>query len=110
MADRCRCRTGCPAFGRRGVCSTELADRHHPNAVHPFLTNNQEGAMETHAEHQERHTEHLVQVRQVTQVQTSWTERERGEPGAFTLQLVLDHGVEEYILRPTAADAGVLLR
>ena len=51
-----------------------------------------------------------IQVRQVTHVQASWTERDRGEPGAFTLQLILDNGVDEYILRPTAADMSTLLR
>ena len=48
-------------------------------------------------------------VRQVTHVQGSWTEQERGAPGAFTLQLILDHGADEYVLRPTAQDAQVLL-
>lgn len=54
--------------------------------------------------------ERLIQVRQVTHVQASWTEQERGEPGAFTLQLILDHGADEYVLRPTAADADVLIK
>lgn len=48
-------------------------------------------------------------MRQVTQFQASWTERERGAPGAFTLQLILDHGAEEYVLRPTAEDAVALV-
>jgi hypothetical protein len=43
-------------------------------------------------------------------VQASWTEQERGEPGAFTLQLILDNGADEYILRPNANDAQVLLQ
>jgi hypothetical protein len=59
---------------------------------------------------QEERTEQQVRVRQVTHHQVSWTERERGMPGAFTVQLILDHGVEEYILRPTADDAQVLLQ
>jgi len=29
---------------------------------------------------------------EVTQVQASWTEQERGGPGAFTVQLILDRG------------------
>ena len=58
----------------------------------------------------EERTEQLIQVRQVTHVQASWTEQERGGPGAFTLQLILDNGVDEYILRPTADDALVLLQ
>ncbi len=57
----------------------------------------------------ERRTEDQIQVRQVTHVQASWTEQERGAPGAFTFQLVLDEGVDEYVLRPTADDADVLL-
>ena len=57
----------------------------------------------------EQRTEEQIQVRQVTHVQASWTEQERGGPGAFTFQLVLDQGVDEYVLRPTADDADVLL-
>jgi hypothetical protein len=53
--------------------------------------------------------EQEIKVRQVTHVQASWTERARGEPGAFTLQLILDNGAEEYVLRPTAADAQVVI-
>ena len=59
-------------------------------------------------EQQEEQTEGQVRIRQVTHYQVSWTERERGGPGAFTIQLVLDHGADEYILRPTADDAQVL--
>jgi hypothetical protein len=54
--------------------------------------------------------ERQIQVRQVTHVQASWTEQERGAPGAFTLQLVLDHGADEYVLRPSAEDADVLVK
>ncbi len=54
--------------------------------------------------------EQRYQVRQVTQFQASWTEQERGAAGAFTIQLILDHGAEEYILRPTADDIDVLLQ
>jgi hypothetical protein len=57
----------------------------------------------------EQHTEQLIQVRRVTQLHAAWTETERSAPGAFTLQLILDNGAEEYILRPTADDADVLL-
>ncbi|HET6682017.1 MAG TPA: hypothetical protein VFG84_12510 [Gemmatimonadaceae bacterium] len=53
--------------------------------------------------------ERRIQVRQVTHVQASWTEAERGMPGAFTIQLILDHGADEYVLRPTASDAEVLM-
>ncbi|HYF07135.1 MAG TPA: hypothetical protein VD970_05895 [Acetobacteraceae bacterium] len=48
--------------------------------------------------------EHAYKVRQVTNIQASWKERERGEEGTFTLQLILDNGVEEYILQPDSDD------
>jgi hypothetical protein len=54
--------------------------------------------------------ERQIQVRQVTHVQASWTEQDRGAPGAFTLQLILDHGAAEYVLRPSAEDADVLVK
>jgi hypothetical protein len=55
----------------------------------------------------EQHTEQTIRVREVTDAQISWSEHNRGEPGAFTIQLILDNGAEEYILRPTAEDARV---
>jgi hypothetical protein len=58
----------------------------------------------------EQHTQQSIRVRQVTDVQASWTEAERGAPGAFTFQLILDNGAEEYVLRPTAEDAKVMLK
>jgi hypothetical protein len=54
--------------------------------------------------------ERQIQVRQVTHVQASWTEEDRGAPGAFTLQLILDNGADEYVLRPTAEDTDVLVK
>lgn len=57
----------------------------------------------------EQQTEHEIKVREVTDYQATWTERARGAPGAFTIQLILDHGVEEYVIRPTAEDAEVLI-
>jgi hypothetical protein len=57
----------------------------------------------------EQHTEQTIRVRQVTDVQISWTEHGRGEHGAFTVQLILDNGAEEYILRPTAEDSKVIV-
>ena len=60
-------------------------------------------------EAREERTEELIRVRRVTQLRAAWTEAERGAPGAFTLQLVLDDGADEYVLRPTADDADVLL-
>ena len=58
----------------------------------------------------EQNVEQNIRVRQVTDVQASWTETERGEPGLFTIQLILDDGAEEYVLRPTADDAKVMLK
>jgi hypothetical protein len=56
----------------------------------------------------EQNTEANIQVRQVTNVQASWVEGpERGAPGTFTIQLILDDGAEEYVLQPTAEDAKV---
>ena len=60
-------------------------------------------------ERAEQRTEEQIEVRQVTHVQASWTEQERGEPGAFTFQLILDQGADEYVIRPTADDADILL-
>jgi hypothetical protein len=62
------------------------------------------------AEASEQRTEEQIQVRQVTHVQASWTEQDRGGDGAFTFQLILDNGADEYVLRPTAEDADVLLK
>ena len=58
----------------------------------------------------EQHTEQTIKVRQVTDVHASWTEAERGAPGKFSFQLILDNGAEEYVLRPTADDAKVMLK
>lgn len=55
----------------------------------------------------EQHTEQTIKVRQVTDVQVSWSEKARGAPGAFTVQLILDNGAAEYILQPTAEDTRV---
>ncbi len=50
-------------------------------------------------------------VRRVTNVHASWTEgSEDGAPGAFTIQLILSDGAEEYVLQPTADDAKVQLK
>ncbi|MBA2558161.1 MAG: hypothetical protein H0V12_12600 [Chloroflexi bacterium] len=64
----------------------------------------------TDAQAQEGRTTEQIRVRQVTQVQASWTEGERGADGLFTIQLILDNGAAEYVLRPTADDADVLLK
>ena len=57
----------------------------------------------------EQHTEQTIRVRQVTDVQVSWTERGRGEHGAFTVQLILDSGAEEYVLQPTAENTKAMV-
>ena len=57
----------------------------------------------------EQRTEQQIRIRQVTQVQASWTEEQRGGSGAFTVQLILDNGADEYVLRPTADDTDVIL-
>ena len=57
----------------------------------------------------ERNVEQQIQVRQVTDVHANWNEEERGEPGKFSLQLILDDGAEEYVLAPAAEDAKVQL-
>ena len=49
-------------------------------------------------------------VRQVTDYQVSWVEGERGEDGTFTIQLILDKGVEEYTLEPTEDDADLVIK
>ncbi|EYD76353.1 hypothetical protein Rumeso_02073 [Rubellimicrobium mesophilum DSM 19309] len=51
-----------------------------------------------------------IQVREVTQYQVSWVEREPGEEGRFTIQLILDNGVEEYLLDVDSDDMEPLLR
>ena len=61
------------------------------------------------AEAEER-TEEAIQVRQVTDVHSNWNEEERGEPGKFSIQLILDDGAEEYVLRPTAQDTKVIVK
>ena len=58
----------------------------------------------------EENTQQRITVRQVTDIQASYTELERGDEGAFTLQLILDDGAEEYVLQPTADDMKVMLR
>jgi hypothetical protein len=46
-------------------------------------------------ENQEHAAEQSYVVRQVTHVQASWVEFERGKPGLFALQLILDNGADE---------------
>jgi hypothetical protein len=58
---------------------------------------------------QEQQTRQAIKVRQVTQVHSNWNEEERGAPGKFSFQLILDNGAEEYVIRPTNEDADVLV-
>ncbi len=57
----------------------------------------------------ESNTEQSIMVRQVTDVHANWSEQERGGPGKFSYQLILDNGAEEYAIRPDAEDADVLI-
>jgi hypothetical protein len=57
----------------------------------------------------ERNVEEQITVRQVTNVHANWSEQERGAPGKFSFQLILDNGAEEYAIRPSAEDADVLM-
>jgi hypothetical protein len=59
---------------------------------------------------QPQRLERQYKVRQVTNIQASWTEQQRGEEGKFTIQLILDNGVEEYILQPDADDVEPMLK
>ncbi len=59
---------------------------------------------------QEQQTESAIKVRQVTQGHANWNEGERGAPGKFSFQLILDNGAEEYVVRPTVDDAKVILK
>ena len=57
---------------------------------------------------QEQHPEQAIKVRQVTDFHANWSAQERGEPGKFSYQLILDDGAEEFVLRVAAGDARVL--
>ena len=66
----------------------------------------------------EQRTRQTIKVRQVTDYQASWTkigrettgaeEGDLGTPGAFTVQLILDHGAEEYVIRLDVDDMKVI--
>lgn len=49
-----------------------------------------------------------IRVREVTHWQASWTQNAAGEDGIWTIQLVLDNGASEYVIRPAAEDMEVL--
>ncbi len=58
----------------------------------------------------EQQIERAYRIRQVTHYQPSWKEKERGQPGGFYIQLILDHGVDKYILEPEVEDADLLIK
>ena len=53
-------------------------------------------------------TDDSIRVRHVSHYQFSWVAQEPGEPGVFTLQLVLDQGAWEEVVTVSAEDAEVL--
>jgi hypothetical protein len=57
----------------------------------------------------DQNVEQQIQVRRVTDVHANWNEEERGEPGKFSLQLILDDGAEEYAIRPPPDDTKKML-
>ena len=50
-----------------------------------------------------------INVRQVTAVHANWSEEDSDVPGKFSMQLILDNGAEERVIRPTSEDADVLM-
>jgi hypothetical protein len=56
----------------------------------------------------EQHTEQTIRVRQVTDVHSNWSNQGPLEDGKFSYQLILDNGVEEALIMPTADDAKLL--
>jgi hypothetical protein len=53
-------------------------------------------------------TDDSIRVRQLTHYQFSWVAQDPGQPGVFTLQLVLDQGAWEEVLTVSTDDADVL--
>ncbi|HKG50656.1 MAG TPA: hypothetical protein VKB14_09460 [Actinomycetales bacterium] len=53
-------------------------------------------------------TDDSLKVRQLSHYQFSWVAGEPGQPGTYTLQLVLDQGAWEEVLTIDAADADAL--
>ena len=63
----------------------------------------------TEQHRQEQRTQEASKGREVTEVHANFNEEERGEPGKFSLQFILDNGADEYVLRPTAEDTRTLM-
>ena len=57
----------------------------------------------------EQSTREAIKVRQVTDVHGNFSSQGQGEPGKFSLQLVLDDGAEEYVLLLTSEDTRTLM-
>ncbi len=56
----------------------------------------------------EQNTEQQIQVRQVTDVHSNWSNQGEAEDGKFSYQLILDDGAEEAIIMPSAEAADAL--
>ena len=56
----------------------------------------------------EQNTEQSIRVRQVTDVHSNWSYQGDLQNGKFSYQLILDNGVQEALVMPTADDAKVL--
>ena len=56
----------------------------------------------------EQRTKQTIRVRQVTAVHSNWSNQGPLENGKFSYQLILDNGVEEALIMPTADDAKLL--
>jgi len=54
-------------------------------------------------------SEGRIQVRQVTDLHANWSEQGEGRDGKFSLQLILDDGAEERVIRPTSEDADAMM-
>jgi hypothetical protein len=57
----------------------------------------------------EERTREAIKVRQVTDVHGNFSEQGKGDTGKFSLQLILDDGAEEYVLRLTSEDTRTLM-
>ena len=53
-------------------------------------------------------TDDSIKVRQLNHYQFSWVAGEPGQPGTFTLQLVLDEGAWEEVVTVDPSDADIL--
>ncbi len=58
----------------------------------------------------EERPQEAIQVRQVTEIHGNYNEEGEGQFGKFSLQLILDEGAEEYVLRIPAEDVRTLMQ